>query len=97
VWLIEQVPGSDCWVFVEHPVGQLMGCSLGYQILLKAVRWGVLGCVVMASWEIGDVVCILLVAGVSSWLVGCGRIFIVLRVAEAWYGLAVSGGSQIRF
>jgi len=43
-----------------------------------------LGCVVMASWQIGDVVCILLVVGVSAWLAGCGGIFIVLQVAEAW-------------
>ncbi len=90
--------GSGSWVFVEYLVGRFIGCSLGCRGPSEAVVWGVLGCaVVMTSWEIDDFICILLVVGVSSWLAGCGRIFIVLRVAEAWYGLAVSGGSRIRF
>ncbi len=81
---IEQVAGSGCWVFVEYPVGWLIGSSLGWQVLLKAVVWGVLGCVVTTSWEIGDFMCILFVAGVSAWLAGCSGKFIVLWVAEAW-------------
>ena len=70
-------------MFVEYPVGWLIGFSVEW-VPLNTVVWGVLGCVVMTSWEIGDVMCILLVAGVSTWLAGCGGIFIVLLVAEAW-------------
>jgi len=81
---IERVVGSGWWVFVEYPVGQLIGFSLGGRVPLKAVMWGELGCVMAAGWEIGGVMCILLVAGVCAWLVGCGGIFIVLWVAEAW-------------
>jgi len=40
--------------------------------------------VLMTIWEIGDVMYILLVVGVSAWLAGCDGIFIVLWVAEAW-------------
>jgi len=81
---IERVVGSGWWVFVEYPVGRLIGFSLGGRVPLKAVMWGELGCVMAAGWEIGGVMCILLVAGVCAWLVGCGGIFIVLWVAEAW-------------
>jgi len=34
---IEWVAGSGCWVFVEYLVGQLIGFSLGWWLLLKAV------------------------------------------------------------
>jgi len=63
---MEQVAGLGYWVFVEHIVGWLMGCSFGYWVSTKAFGWEVLGCVVMAlSWFIGGIRWILLVAIVS--------------------------------
>jgi len=83
------------WVlFVEYLVEHLIGFNVGWLVPLNTVVWGVLGCVVMTSWEIGDVMCVLLVVGVSAWFAGCSGTFIVLQVVEAWWGLTLNGGSQ---